>query len=269
MSVVIVTSARSGSTDHLAMLRRLPGLTGRLDTHAPSGLSFHVLRVSSSSGGSANAYLNLARLLAPTDRVVLFPDGLPSYLSNNLYSSLVWSTFPLPLVLGNDRSRIYPFALMSPVVLPKDYPTWCTERFSLFRSRSLDWEDCLWQLWLESGGEVKSAIVDGWPREEAEAGILNFSNDSAISVRCTAPRAPGYHPYASHKLLQTKMNRRWIIKYREEACALATKRAQALETAGYANEMVFHWRKFCQEVRSYPRGSLAFRSLATSTPNIT
>lgn len=70
---------------------------------------------------------------------------------------------------------------------------------------------------------------------------------------------------------QAKVNRRWIIKYREEACALAMKRAWALETAGYANEKAFHWRKFCHEVRSYPRGLLAekFKSLATSTPNIT
>lgn len=154
--------------------------------HGSSGLSLHIIRVFSSSGGSANAYLNLARLLAPTNRVVLFPDGLPSHLSNNLYSSIVLSTSPLPLVLGNDDHGAYPFPPMSPVVLPKDYPTWCTERFSLFQSRSLDWEDCLWQLWLESSGKVKSAMVDGWPG--GEAGISNVSDDS---VRFAAS-ASGY-----------------------------------------------------------------------------
>ncbi|KAG1815959.1 uncharacterized protein BJ212DRAFT_1430748 [Suillus subaureus] len=172
ISLVIVTSARSGSTDHLTLLKRFPELTSIFDTHASFGLSFHVLQASSSSGGSANAYLNVARLLAPTDRVVLFPDGLPSHLSSNLYSS--------PLVLGNNSRRTYPFAPMSPVVLPKDYPTWCTERFSLFQSRSLDWEDCLWQLWLESAGEVKSTAVDNWPVVET-----GESNNSALSVRCT------------------------------------------------------------------------------------
>ncbi|OAX42281.1 hypothetical protein K503DRAFT_375730 [Rhizopogon vinicolor AM-OR11-026] len=234
MSVVIVISAQSGSTGHPATLKRLLGLIDLLDTHASSGLLLHVLQVSSSSGGSPNAYLNFARLLAPTDRVALFPDGLPSHLSNNLYSSIVRSTSPLPLVLGNDSRRIYPFAPMSPVVLLKDYPAWCTERFSLFRSRSLDWEDCLWQLWFESGGEVKSVAVDGWPGREA--GILNSSNNSVISA---------------------KINRRWTIKYREEACALAVKRSQALETAGYADKKAFQWQKFCHEF------------LGTATPNVT
>ncbi|KAG2043574.1 hypothetical protein BDR03DRAFT_852238 [Suillus americanus] len=223
MSLVVVTSARSGSTDHLTMLKRLPELMNFFDTHASFDLSFHVLQVSSSSGGSANAYLNVARLLAPTDRVVLFPDGLPSHLSSNLYSSIIRSTSPQPLVLGNNSRRTYPFAPMSPVILPKDYPTWCTERFSLFRSRSLDWEDCLWQLWLESAGEVKSTAMDNWPVVET-----GESNNSALSLR-----------------------RRWTVKYRAEACALAMKRAQNLEATSYADKKAFQWRKkFCHEVRS-------------------
>ncbi|KAG2148521.1 hypothetical protein BD769DRAFT_1660051 [Suillus cothurnatus] len=111
---------------------------------------------------------------------------------------------------------------MSPVVLPKDYPTWCTERFSLFRSRSLDWEDCLWQLWLESAGEVKSTAVDNWPVVETAE-----SNNSALSA---------------------KLRRRWTIKYRAEACALAVKRAQILEATSYADKKAFQWRKkFCHE----------------------
>ncbi|KAG1890389.1 hypothetical protein F4604DRAFT_1710334 [Suillus subluteus] len=209
MSLVVVTSARSASLIRMSSF----------------GLSFHVLQVSSSSGGSANAYLNVARLLAPTDRVVLFPDGLPSHLSSNLYSSIIRSTSLQPLILGNNSRRTYPFAPMSPVILPKDYPTWCTERFSLFRSRSLDWEDCLWQLWLESAGEVKSTAVDSWPVVET-----GESNNSAISA---------------------KLRRRWTIKYRAEACALAMKRAQILEATSYADKKAFQWRKkFCHEVRS-------------------
>jgi hypothetical protein len=113
MSLVVVTSAQSGLTDHLTILKRFPELMSLIDTHASLGLSFHVLQVSS-SGGSANAYLNVARLLAPTDRVVLFPDGLLSHLSSNLYSSVVKSTSLQPLVLGNNSRRTYPFAPMSP-----------------------------------------------------------------------------------------------------------------------------------------------------------
>lgn len=208
--------------DHLTMLKRFPELMSLFNTHASFGLSFHVLQVFSSSGGSANAYLNIARLLAPTDRVVLFPDGLPLVFSSNLYSSIIWSTSLQPLVLGNNSRRTYPFAPMSPVVLPKDYPTWCTERFSLFRSRSLDWEDCLWQLWLESAGEVKSTTVDNWPVVE-----IDESNNSALSA---------------------KLRRRWTVKYRAEACALAIKRAQILDVTGYSDKKAFQWRKkFCHE----------------------
>ncbi|KAG2146478.1 uncharacterized protein EDB93DRAFT_1251016 [Suillus bovinus] len=222
LSLVVVTS---GPTDRLAMLKRFPEILGFFDTHSSFGLSFHVLQVSSSFGGSANAYLNVARLLAPTDRVVLFPDGLPSHLPSNLYSSIIRSTSMQPLVLGNNSRRTYPFLPMSPVVLPKDYPTWCTERFSLFQSRSLDWEDCLWQLWLESAGSVKSTAVDSWPVLETSK-----SNNSALSA---------------------KLRRRWTVKYRAEACALAMKRAQILEVTSYADKKAFQWRKkFCHEVRS-------------------
>jgi hypothetical protein len=57
--------------------------------------------------------------------------------------------------------------------------------------------------------------------------------------------------FVSYQLLQAKLRRRWTIKYRAEACALAMKRAQILEATSYADKKAFQWRKkFCHEVRS-------------------
>jgi hypothetical protein len=57
----------------------------------------------------------------------------------------------------------------------------------------------------------------------------------------------------SHTTNQDKISRRWTIKYRAEACALAMKKAQVLQTASDADKKAFQWREFCQEVGLAPK----------------
>ncbi|KAF8843014.1 hypothetical protein BDN67DRAFT_964899, partial [Paxillus ammoniavirescens] len=109
----------------------------------------------------------MARFFAQTSQVILFPDGIPNPEASSHASWL--DKLPVeishPVVLGNGTHKAFSLRPLSPVVLPRDHPVWCTERFYLFGSRTLDWEDCLWQLWLESAGDAASIavphVVDG------------------------------------------------------------------------------------------------------------
>lgn len=49
-------------------------------------------------------------------------------------------------------------------MLHRDDPLWCTERSFLYVSREADWNDCLWQLWLEHFGEIDVKQTSDWVR---------------------------------------------------------------------------------------------------------
>ncbi|KAF9227257.1 hypothetical protein BS17DRAFT_665659, partial [Gyrodon lividus] len=155
VSLVVVTANEPNSTEY----RNLLGyITTKLAT---ANLSIHILHVRSISGGSFNAYLNMARFFAQTSQVVLFPDGIPNPEASSHASWLHKLPIEIsdPVVLGNATHKAFSLRPLSPVVLPKDHPVWCTERFYIFGSRALDWEDCLWQLWLEGAGDAASIAV--------------------------------------------------------------------------------------------------------------
>jgi hypothetical protein len=44
----------------------------------------------------------------------------------------------------------------------KNHSVWCTERFFLASSRDFDWDACLWQLWLDSFGDVSFLQIPDW-----------------------------------------------------------------------------------------------------------
>lgn len=155
VSLLVVTTNAPNSTEYKNLL-------GYLTTkHASSNTCVHVLHVPLVAGGSSNAYLNMARFFARTSRVILFPDGIPK---SALSDRALWlDKLPVdtrhPVLLSNATQRVFSPRLLAPVVLPRDHPVWCTERFYMFGSRVLDWEDCLWKLWLESAGEASSITV--------------------------------------------------------------------------------------------------------------
>ncbi|KAG8214027.1 hypothetical protein J3R82DRAFT_10782 [Butyriboletus roseoflavus] len=224
VSLIVVTTNAPNSTGYKNLLGYLTS------KHASSSnTSVHVLRVSSIAGGSSNAYLNMARFFARTSQVILFPDGIPKAALSpdhaHWLDKLPIDT-PHPVLLTNATQRVFPSRLLAPVVLPRDHPVWCTERFYIFGSRILDWEDCLWKLWLESAGEASSIAVSHF--------LDGSKNTTALSVS----------PFAM------KLRLRWSTKYRSEACAFTLKRSQALGSLSKTEKRHMQWRKkFCREVK--------------------
>ncbi|KAG5731967.1 hypothetical protein E4T56_gene18245 [Termitomyces sp. T112] len=59
---------------------------------------------------------------------------------------------------SSNRSDFSTIPQLSPAILPRNYPIWCTERPLLRQTRALEWKACIWQLWLDSFGDY--AIIN-------------------------------------------------------------------------------------------------------------
>lgn len=148
------TFSRATLIQKFEYLKRYPSL---------SMLSLHVLSPDSRLQTLPNLFLNLARVFgSDTSLVALFPGELDSVPPSNLYKILSASTFSKsslkPSIVTPVSNLSYP--PLSPVVLPRGYPVWCTERFFFLHTRTLDWNNCIWQLRLEEFGQIKHIQVD-------------------------------------------------------------------------------------------------------------
>jgi hypothetical protein len=137
-----------------------------------SRLALHTLHLDPTTPDAPNVFLNLARLFAPTRTVLLVP-GTPA--PPQIPPTTVWP-FPVtgPVTIKDreytaappkapDKAR--PETPLAPVLIPRDHPLWCTERFAFVPAythtspRAADWEACLWQIKLETYG----AAIDNGP----------------------------------------------------------------------------------------------------------
>lgn len=126
-------------------------------------MSVHVLHLEADAPDNPNAFLNLARLFAQTSTVALFPGNLSGVPPKTFTRSLLSKRFPSKPVIYSTRGQTaYPFSSLSPLILERDDPLWCTERFFPYASRSTDWLDCLWQAWLENFGDVEVRLTTDW-----------------------------------------------------------------------------------------------------------
>jgi hypothetical protein len=84
---------------------------------------------------------------------MLFPANLSNVLPANLYNDLSRVPHPArkPLLITSTATSAFSIPDLTPVILPRNYPLWCTER-AFLASRTSDWDDCVWQLWLEEYG---------------------------------------------------------------------------------------------------------------------
>lgn len=244
ISLLLTTTAEPSSPPHTALLRRLAALQ-RHSILLNETLSAHILHLTRPAGNSSsrnpapanpNALLNLARLFAQTSRVALFPANMSTTPPKTLYRSLLaWSpqassleavqprlTARRPTILTSRGQSGFPFAPLAPVVLGRDDPLWCTERFFVGPSspeggsvaRAADWEECLWQIWLENFGDVEVRQTRGWLHD-------------------TFPLHSEYVP-SSDPPAMTKLRRRLAAKYRSETCVLATRQLAALRSTDKA-----------------------------------
>lgn len=176
ISLAVTTTAEPSSAEHEVLLGKLADLQRR-STVLNATLSVHLVHIAPATPANPNAFLNIARLFAQTSRVVLFPGNLTTTPPKLLYASLiaqdrhasaaiapapVSSPKRRPTVLTTRGQTGFPFSPLAPVVIGRDDPLWCTERFFPPADRATDWEECLWQIWLENFGDVEVQQTRGW-----------------------------------------------------------------------------------------------------------
>ncbi|RDX50129.1 hypothetical protein OH76DRAFT_1349606 [Lentinus brumalis] len=219
VSLLVTTFAVPSSAEHIALLAKLAHIQNE---HPALKTRFmaHVLHLAPAAELQPNAFLNLARLLSPSPRAVLFPGNLSYAPPKTLYKTLLSqqpssSSSALspsgharkrkPVVLTSKDHMSFPFAQLAPLVIARDDSTWCTERFFAGMSRAGDWEECLWQVWLANFGGVEVKQVQGWmsSRDSGETDVME--NPTAV-----------------------KLHRRLVSRFRSEACSLAMRWFAAL-----------------------------------------
>lgn len=160
VSLVITTNFAPSASAYQNLLRRLNAIK---TLPSLAYFSVHILQTNTQASLSPNIFLNIGRLFAPTDTVMMVPAEFSLVTpSAELYHSVsehLSHHLQIPAVLTIAKEITFPVASFSPLVLPRDYPVWCTDRFFLASSRSSDWDVCLWQIWLEQQGKIGQVNV--------------------------------------------------------------------------------------------------------------
>ncbi|KAK0241684.1 hypothetical protein EDD85DRAFT_819963 [Armillaria nabsnona] len=160
VSLVITTNSAPSASTYQNLLRRLTAIK---TLPSLAYFSVHIFQTNTQASLSPNIFLNIGRLFAPTDTVMIVPAEISTVTpSAELYHSVsehLSHHLQIPAVLTMAKETTFPVASLSPLVLPKDYPTWCTDRFFIASSRSSDWDVCLWQIWLEQQGKIGQVNV--------------------------------------------------------------------------------------------------------------
>lgn len=120
----------------------------------------YLVYMKGSAGEQPNAYLNLARLISQTNHIILFPQPIPELDPAVAYSHFHNATRlhsrNTPVILTESRKNTrFPFSPSSPLMVHRDDTTWCDERFDFLGSRSVAWEECLWQFWITKHGGLQ------------------------------------------------------------------------------------------------------------------
>jgi hypothetical protein len=218
-----------------------PALTRLL--HHPklnaSRLALHLLYLDPATPEAPNVFLNLARLFASTRTVLLVPgtpkppphSSIPSlYIAYVRDPVVVRVAAPGPrTVIAINKGRSATPAVLSPVLILRDHPLWCTERFAFAPApsapRAADWDACLWQVQLETFGAAASdgPTLQGWrwnvEPEPADLALLSVS--LTVSWLLCIPKA-------QMEFEQSAIRRRLDVRYRVETCVLAIKRLEVL-----------------------------------------
>lgn len=202
ISVVMLTSFIPKSAKYNAFSKHISSLRSSFFSprrnKALSLISIHLLYVPAlpSSSHSRNAYINLARLYASTNAIMLFPGGVAELPSRTLYHSLLADRSSSPLIIprhssssyrptapatsiltsfSSDIDRTLPFHHDAALFVIRSDPLWCTERFFLshptavtrlttYPAYPMEWTECLWQFWLAypDAVDLTRTVVDSW-----------------------------------------------------------------------------------------------------------
>ena len=165
LSVLLSTTAVSGSSSHSDILGKVRDLARRVGN---GQLSLHLLHVKTHNSSTANTYLNLARLFAPTTRVVLFPALIECLPPHDLHNLVYLQNSSLPALVTTPSRATYPFSELSPIFLRRNYSVWCTERYLMPNGHLAGWQECIWQIWMGSLGQAERIRISDIPGERSK-----------------------------------------------------------------------------------------------------
>lgn len=143
-----------------------------------SRLALHLLHLDPTTPEAPNVFLNLARLFAPTRTLLLVP-GTPKPPPPSSIQSLSITHIRDPVIvrvaapahgtgIATSKGRLATPAVLSPMLILRNHPLWCTERFAFAPApsapRTVDWDACLWQAQLETFGAASTGgpTLPGW-----------------------------------------------------------------------------------------------------------
>ena len=205
----------------------------------------------------ANAYLNFARLFSQTRLVMLYPGSPASPIPDKLYRRVsMHANKPnathkvVPLVLSPSKLRPnspIPFPPLSPLLLDRSYPIWCSERFFSAPSRDDAWEECLWQVWLNSYGHLSALPGSGLkvPSVRGKSGVGSSTTSEASPCPCRNS-SHTFDYWAKQEIIHRRLSNR----FRHESCVLAAKRLKDRSIDGKVDPRKSQWlRKTCRQVR--------------------
>src|SRR6266576_3205999 len=110
----MTTTEIISSSGHLRLLRNIYGLKKRLGT---SRLCLHLLHIETRNSSATNVYLNIARVFAPTPRIVLFPAPVAFLPPRDLYPLVDMHEMSRPSIITTPSRTVYPFIPLSPILL--------------------------------------------------------------------------------------------------------------------------------------------------------
>ncbi|KAF9566679.1 hypothetical protein CPC08DRAFT_758677 [Agrocybe pediades] len=217
ISLLVTTSAHISSSSHRKLLQALK-------QSAPQQASIHILHLREKELGPPNSYLNLARLFALTDWTLIMPSELfepiPTDIQRLLSSTTSGSSLGTYLLASGGKE--YPFLESSALLLRKDRGMWCTERLFVGMSRSSDWNECVWQLQLETRG------------------IINSINMLGKNVTMSLTRED------KATIAEGVIRQRLIARLRAEMCDITMKQISLVQPRGRRRDVELEWvRTFC------------------------
>ncbi|KAF7321621.1 hypothetical protein MKEN_00683200 [Mycena kentingensis (nom. inval.)] len=164
ISVLVVTKTTRESSEHIAL---------------------HLLHADARHPSPA-AYLNLARLFALSDAVLLLPAHPSKLVPPPDVFNMLQSSDKIKLVTPTTDT----LPPLVPAILPKTAHTWCSERLSFLASRESDWNECIWQMSLDENGSerVNASLVrnDGEERNDASTRLRDKLSGRLRAEACEA-----------------------------------------------------------------------------------
>ena len=143
-----------------------------MQTSGSASLAIHVITIPVTPLLQVhNAFINLARIYAPTNYTVLFPSSvhvLPHPM--HLFQNSIHPELPYPAIIIPPTTNISydvsegPPPPGSSIIISKFSSVWCIERF--FTPSHYEFDECIWQFWLRYGYASSSIDAEADPKDK-------------------------------------------------------------------------------------------------------